>query len=251
MKLNKHKLLKILFVFIFMFFICYETINYLYKNNKMSSEDYINLLLSDAYENDFYSKTVDIFSKNFDPLNVIELPTINSNNLKSSNNKPIIYLVNSNQELYYKSEFNYKPDVLLSTYLLSLELNKVGISTIYEETNLKEFSRLNDISEPLDLLIGEKQDNNPTIKYIIDIGIEDKRINNNDEAYIYLYINEDNFSFMNSLNNYINDISPISKLYYKKSIYNMISIGNTNNSMNEVMKSIRILSKALKEVMNY
>ena len=252
MKLKrKHKFLKIILILIFMFFICYKTINYLYKNNSISTSEYVELLLSDAYENDFYKKTVDMFSKNFNPFNVIELREIHSKNLSSFSiiNKPIIYLINSNQDLYYKSEFGFKPDVLLSTYLLNENLNKIGVPSIYENTSLKEFSSLNDIESPLDLLVSTTLDNNPSIKHIINIGVSN--IKEYDEAYIYIYINESNIDFMKKLNNHLNKIKPgISKMYYEEGIYNHIDIGCSNNSMKEVVKSIKILGESLKEVID-
>ena len=71
---------------------------------------------------------------------------INDPNPTSINN-PIIYLYNSHQLENYSSEnldiYGITPNVLMASYLLRENLNKLGISTIVEEANMSEILSTN------------------------------------------------------------------------------------------------------------
>ena len=58
-------------------------------------------------------------------------------------NNPLVYIYNSHQlENYNNSNleiYGITPNVLMASYLLKEKLNKNGISTIVEDTNLTEF----------------------------------------------------------------------------------------------------------------
>lgn len=263
MKLGKSKsfLIKTILTFLFMSFITIITINYLYTTLNISKNDYFKLLLSDSYGDDFYINLVEIINRNFNPLNVIELKEITSNNLSLSNNileSPIIYFFNSNQSHTYKKEYNINTSVLMSSYLLSNELNELGISTIFESTDIDNFSINNNMTtdEVIDLFIKDKLNTYLTIKYIINIGRSDNRdttvkINDKKYALISLYANKDNITLLNKLNTLLNqNYKGISKIYIDSEYNSFINIdfGGINNSMKEVFNSIEVFSKVFKEV---
>ena len=62
-------------------------------------------------------------------------------------NKPIIYIYNSHQLENYDNEnleiYGITPNVLMASYILKEKLNKLGLSTIVETTNLSDFLNAN------------------------------------------------------------------------------------------------------------
>ena len=264
MNLGKTKsiFIKTILTFLFMSFITILTINYLYTTINISKNDYFKLLLSDTYGEDFYINLVEIINRNFNPLNVIELKEVTSNNLSLSNNiyttNPLIYIFNSDQSDSYKKEYNIDASVMMSSYLLSHELNNLGISSIFESTDINKFSNNNNIStnEVIDLFIKDKLNTYSSIKYIINIGRSNNRnttikINDKKYALISLYANKDNITLLNKLNTLLNkEYNGISKIYIDSEYNSFINIdfGGINNSMKEVLNSIEIFSKVFKEV---
>jgi len=263
MKLGKSKsfFIKTILTFLFISFITVVTISYLYTTLNISKNDYFKLLLSDTYGDDFYINLVEIINRNFNPLNVIELKEVTSNNLSLSNNistNPIVYIFNSNQNDSYKKEYNINTNVLMSSYLLSNKLNEIGISSIFENTDINKFSINNNmnIDEVIDLFVKDKLSTYQSIKYIINIGRTTDRntvvkINEKKYALISLYANKDNITLLNKLNTLLNEkYKGISKIYIDSEYNSFINIdfGGINNSMKEVFNSIEVFSKILKEV---
>lgn len=266
MKLGKKKIiiLNILFIILFMIFISTFTVSYLYKTNNITKDEYFSLLLSDTYGDDFYIKLVEIINKNFNPLKVIEIPSVSANTFNLSNEinitQPIVYIYNEEKE-DYKEEYNVKPNVLFSAYFLCNTLNEIGIQTIFEESNISEFSKNNNLNEneSINLFISEKLNNYPSIKYVFNIGrvIDDKKnttinINNKDYALISLYTSN-NMSLITKLNSILNEkYNGISKIYYNNSYNNAVNIdfGGNENSMKEVYNSIEAFSQIFKEVIS-
>lgn len=264
MKLGKRKsiFIKIILTFLFMSFVMAITISFLYNSINITKNDYFKLLLSDTFGDNFYINLVEMINKNFNPLNVIELKEVKSNTFSLSNNiyvsNPIVYIYNSNQEEVYKEEYNINPSVVVSSYLLSNKLNELKIGSIFEEVNIKEFSQNNnlDIKDTIDIIIKDKLNTYPSLKYIINIrSSNDKntivKINNRKYALIKLYANKDNITLLNKLNTILNEkYKGISKIYVDNEYNSAINIdfGGSNNSMKEVLNSIEVFSSALKEV---
>ena len=245
-----------------MCFIIATTISYLYTTSNISKNDYFKLLLSDTYGDNFYINLVEIINKNFNPLNIIELDEVKSNNFNLSNNiyvsNPIVYIYNSNQDEEYKEEYNINPSIIMASFLLSNKLNELGINSIFEETNINEFSSNNNISdnETLNLFINDKLNTYPSLKYIINIGRSNERkssitINNKKYALIGLYANEENITLLNRINTKLNErYKGISKIYIDSEYNRFINIdfGGVNSSMKEVLNSIEVFSNIFKEV---
>ena len=245
-----------------MCFIMITTISYLYTTSNISKNDYFKLLLSDTYGNNFYINLVEIINKNFNPLNIIQLDEVKSNSFNLSNNiymsDPIVYIYNANQNYEYKEEYNINPSVIMTSFLLSNKLNESGVKSIFEENNINEFSKNNNMSheDTLNLFINDKLNTYSSLKHIINIGRSDVRksviiINNKKYALISLYANEENITLLNKINTKLNEIyNGISKIYIDSEYNRFINIdfGGVNNSMKEVLNSVEVFSNIFKEV---
>lgn len=264
MKLGKRKsiFIKTILTFLFMSFIITITISFLYNSIDITKSDYFKLLLSDTFGNNFYINLVEIINRNFNPLNAIELKEVKSNIFSLSNNiyvsNPIVYIYNSNQDVTYKEEYNINPTVMFTSYFLCNKLNDLGIDTIFEENNIKEFSSNNNLTtkETIDIFIKDKLNTYSSLKYIINIGGSNDinnviKINNKNYALISLYANKDNITLLNKLNTKLNEkYKGISKIYVD-SEYNIainIDVGGIDNSMKEVLNSIELFASFFKEV---
>ena len=252
MKLGKKKFvfIKVLFILLFMAVVSISTISYLYYTNNISSSDYLKIVLSDSYENNFYNNLVEFVSNNLNPLKFIEF---NNNEYKSFSSievdNPIIYIYNSDQSLNYKTEYNFKPNVSLAAYYLSEELNKLKIDTIFEDIN---------ISGDMNLFVSDKLNDYSSIKYVIDLGRstssnDNIRIDGIDYSNISLYTNKSNMKFITKLHTILNkNYKGISKIYFNNTYDDIIKIdiGGYNSNMSSVLKSIKALSSSIGEVIN-
>ena len=183
----RRKLIKCFFIFMFMFFICYVTVNKLYKTNKISNEEYVKLLLSEIYKNksnDFYTNVVRIFSNNFKPENMILIPKLENkiitkteyvkdpNEISIAN--PIVYIYSTDQlKTYIKTDtysYNLIPNTVMSSYLLKDYLNNLGISSITLNINI------NDNKELLKENILKSINTYPSLKYFIDFDRADDNL---------------------------------------------------------------------------
>lgn len=308
MKLKKKKyiLLKSIFVLIFMLFICYQTINYLYKNSDITNEEYIKLILSDSYkskDNNFINNVVKLFSKNFHPLEVLyvkkessiisykeeynydELKLI-SNHIENSNEinitTPILYIYNTHQLENYTKDDNIDsvtPNVMMTSYLLREKLYELGIESIVEDTNMKDFMNTtfnkDEYYKASRTLLIDKKDKYNTIKYFIDIHrdtvnkkISTIEIDNKKYARILFVIGLDNKNYKKNydialvLNSKLNEKYPgISRGIYKKSgnnvngVYNqdidskvmLIEFGGIENNIDEVLNTVTAFSIVFNE----
>lgn len=258
MKLGKkHRILGILFTFLFMLFTCSLTIEYLYNNSNITKDEYLELLLSDTYGDDFYIKLVEIINKNFNPLNIIEMKEVNSNNFNLRNKinieTPLVYIYSTYPNSTYKEEYNIKPNVILAAYLLNENLYNMGVDSIFEDNNIEEFSKNNNLSieEGADVFLNDKLNNYSSIKYVINLGrLESEsntvvKIDNKKYALISFYANKDNISLIKELNSKLNErYKGISKIYFDDSYNSSINInfGSKENTMKEVLNSIDVFS---------
>ena len=92
--------------------------------------------------------------------------------------EPVVYIYNTHQLETYNNEglenYNMNPNVMMASYLLSDKLNKLGIKTISEDTNLREF--IDRMGLPSDELYGasrilfeEAKTKYPSLKLFIDL----------------------------------------------------------------------------------
>lgn len=227
---NKFIFIKVTFIISLITLITLSTIGYLYYTNNISSADYLKLIVSDTYENNLYNNMVEFISNKLNPLKFIEFNNNEYNSfIINETQNPIISIYNSDASLSYKTEYNNKTTVSLSAYYLSSYLNELGINTVLGKENLK---------------------------YVIDIGRSDTsnniKIDGIDYGGIILYTNKDNMNFITKLHIKLNnDCKGISKIYYSNEYDNIkIDIGGYNSNMSSIVKSIKILSNSIKEVIN-
>lgn len=255
MKLGKRRIIIAkVFLILFLIFISVTlTISYLYSLSAINKDLYFKLLVNDIYGNNFYVKLVETISNKLNPLNFIE---INNNNFNLENRlviNPKIYIY-SISNLKYQKEYNVDSNMILLDYYLSEELNNLGISSIYEDNDIKLFSKNNNIStiDALNIFKSDKMENY-NLDYIIEIGMKKHSNCKGKYAKIYLYANESNFKFVSKLNSLLNKkVDGISNIYISNENNEIlkIDIGGSNNYMSEAIKSVKILSNSFYEVIN-
>jgi len=197
-------------------------------------------------------------------------------------NNPIIYLYNSHQLENYSNEnleiYGITPNVLMASYILKEKLNKLGLSTIVETTNLSDFLNVNgwDHSSSYKasrLLLLDNISKYDSLKYFIDIhrdsvskSVSTVTINGKNYAKILFVVGLEHDDYQLNLDNMskINSISEkyypgLSRGIYKKSgsgvngIYNqdvngnviLIEVGAVYNNIEEVLNTMEALSNIL------
>ncbi len=198
---------------------------------------------------------------------------------------PIVYLYNTHQLEEYNSEavydYSVKPNVLIASYILRENLNNLGINTIVETNNVKEYlnnngMNYNDSYHATEYFAREAQKQNPTIKYLIDIhrdaaplDVTYKEINEKPYARVLLVTGmghtkaENNVGFAEKLNEIIeknysglsrgilrSDEEPIYGIYNPdldgKTV--LIEVGGEYNKIEEVNNTMEALAICLEEL---
>ena len=202
---------------------------------------------------------------------------------KVDQDNPLVYIYNTHQLENYNDEnlsiYNITPNVLMASYILKEKLNKLGISTIVEDANIKEFLTINNWSYNSSykatrlLLLDKKTKYSKSLKYFIDfhrdsVPRSSTTIKINDKSYAKVMFviglenenNEENIKQATKLNNLIIKKYPsLSKGLYKKKgpkvngVYNqdvdkncfLIEVGGIDNTIEEVFNTLDILSEVL------
>ena len=197
-------------------------------------------------------------------------------------NNPIVYIYNSHQLENYNNEnleiYGITPNVLMASYILKEKLNKKGISTVVETTNLSDFLNVNGWDHASSykasrLLMLDNIGKYNSLKYFIDIhrdsvskNVSTATINNKSYAKILFVVGLEHGNYQANLDN-MNKINSLSEKYYpglsrgvyKKSgagvngIYNqdinsnviLIEVGAVENTIEEVFNTIEALSNIL------
>ena len=154
-----------------------DTVNYLLNIDFKKPNTILNnsILKSGLTKNEINIEHIDDYS------NMEELKEISSY-IEDPNpvdiNNPIIYIYNSHQLENYNNEnleiYGITPNVLMASYILKEKLNKLGLSTIVETTNLADFLNVNgwDHSSSYKasrLLMLDNISKYDSLKYFIDI----------------------------------------------------------------------------------
>ncbi len=203
------------------------------------------------------------------------------NGLDSSS--PLVYLYNTHQlETYATSSFvedEVVPNVMMASYMLREELNKVNIPTIVEEANLTDVLNTQGLSYAYSYTISrmflESAIRNYTsLEYFIDIhrdspskDVTFMTLNGKNYARVLFVVGlehsnyEENLSLANSLHNILNELYPgLSRGVYKKGgvgvngIYNqdidgnvvLLECGGVDNTIEEVSNTIDAFSHVFK-----
>lgn len=202
-------------------------------------------------------------------------------------NNPIIYIYNTHQLENYNNKnleiYGITPNVLMASYILKEKLNKMGLSTIVEDTNIYEFLNVNGWDyassyKATRLLILDKKNKYSSLKYFIDlhrdsVSKELTTVSINDKTYAKVLfvvgLEHDNYKsnleLATNINNLINKYYPnLSRGILKKEgegvdgIYNqdlssnsmLIEVGGVDNNIEEVFNTIEALSVVLNYYIN-
>lgn len=196
---------------------------------------------------------------------------------------PIVYIYNTHQlETYYSSD-KMHPNVMMAAFLLGEKLNKMGISTLVEDTNMDEFIKTMNL--PSDELYGasrafinQARSKYPNLKFFIDIhrdsiskDISTINIDGKNYARVLFVLGmnnpncEENRLVFEDINNRLSKYYKLSRGIYEISLdyewneaYNqdisknamLIELGGVDNTMEEVLNTIDILSKELGDYIN-
>lgn len=241
-------------------------LNPVFSYNK---EKYIDIKHNDDYSNMEQLKKISSYIEDPYPIDV---------------NKPKIYLYNTHQLENYNNHnldiYNITPNVLMASYILKEKLNKLGISTIVEDTNLSEFLSVNNWNHASSykatrLLLLDKINKYDSLEYFIDIhrdsvgsDITTVSINNKKYARVLFVLGLENKNYnknlevITKLNNLIKKKYPsLTRGIYKKEgpgvdgVYNqdissnciLIEIGGVDNTIEEVFRTIEVLAELIKE----
>lgn len=258
-----------------------DTINHLLKINLKKPHTILNnsILKSANIEKEI------ILEHNDDYSNLEQLQKISSY-IEDPNpidiNSPLIYIYNSHQLENYSNEnleiYGITPNVLMASYILKEKLNKLGLSTIVETTNMTDFLNINgwDHSSSYKasrLLMLDKISKYNSLEYFIDIhrdsvskNVSTVTIANKKYAKILFVVGlehnnyEENIKTMNEINTLAEKYYPgLSRGLYKKSgqgvngIYNqdigknviLIELGAVENNIEEVFNTVEALSNIL------
>ena len=199
-------------------------------------------------------------------------------------NNPIVLIYNTHQLENYDSKnldiYGITPNVMMASYLLKEKLNKMGISTVVEDTNISDFLNLNgwDYSSSYKasrLLILDKISKYPSLKYFIDlhrdsVGRDLTVVDINGKKYAKILfvigLEHDNYNsnleLATNINNlFISNYPNISRGILKKEgpyvdgIYNqdissnsmLIELGGVENNIEEVLNTVEAISVVLKK----
>lgn len=197
---------------------------------------------------------------------------------------PIVYIYNTHQLEGYSAtnfeEYNITPNVLMASYLLKEKLNKIGIPTIVETSNITDFLNLNNWNysysyQASKFFITDTLNQYPNLKLLIDLhrdaipkAASTTTINGKNYAKVLFVVGMEhenanaNLELANLLSNKIKEKYPtLSRGVMTKEgkgvngIYNqnlspnsvLIECGGNENSIDEVMNTIEALSVIIKE----
>lgn len=195
---------------------------------------------------------------------------------------PIIYIYNTHQLENYDNKnldiYGITPNVLMASYILKEKLNKLGLSTIVEDTNMADFLTINGWGSTSSykasrLLIMDKKSKYSSLEYFIDIHrdsisreVSTANIEGKSYAKILFVVGlehdnyEANLETVTNINNLFNEYYPgLSRGIYKKEgpgvdgIYNqdissnsiLIEVGGYENNIEEVFNTIEAISDIL------
>ena len=295
---KKLKFTKIILLFLIILFSYLLTSNYLNNKRTVDPKSYIKSLLDNGLNNQLNKKEKSNNSNNINPISLFEYNLSIKSTAKEFEkqtveyieqvngkmNDPIIYIYNTHESEEYKIDYRYEysivPNVKITSYLLQEKLENLGINSIVETASVKDILNQNNWAyrysyKASRVLLEKVYDNNPSLKYFIDIhrdsSVYDKTtIDYNGKKYVKILfvvgLEHQNYEYNLNLAKKINEmmenkIPGISRGISKKEglgvngIYNqdfnknciLIEVGGVENSIQEVSNTINVLGAVLKE----
>lgn len=231
---------------------------------KLNSND-VHLVYNENYENEIES-------------------VINYMSKPKNNSEPLVYIYNTHQTESYNNDYlkayNITPNVLMASYLLKEKLEKLGIPTLVEESNITEFMRINnwvykDSYKASRFYLLDTMNKYSNIKLFIDLhrdSVSHKnsttKIGDKKYAKVLFVVGKEHENYKQNLElaNYINnkivrDYPSLSRGVLEKDgsgvngIYNqdlsgkcmLLELGGNENNISEVLNTIEIMSNIIKE----
>jgi len=201
--------------------------------------------------------------------------------------EPLVYIYNSHQTEGYSKEYlkneNITPNVLMAGYLLKEKLDKLGVPTIIEESNISEFLRINNWNynasyKASRFYLLDVMEKYPSIKLFIDLhrdalskNSSTVTLNNKKYAKVLFVVGKEHKDYQQNLNlaNQLNDLikakyptltrgvlqkegSNVNGIYNQDLSSNIIllELGGHENTITEVLNTIEIISIIIKEHIN-
>lgn len=209
---------------------------------------------------------------------------ISDMNPEQNKEEPIVYIYNTHQTEEYNLnsvlDYSIKPNVMIASYIMREKLNEIGIDSLVETNNMKNYLDKYNYKYNMSYHASEyfarlKQQEYPSIKYMIDIHRDSAKLgttllNTGTKRYAkVLYVvglehttAENNIGFAEKLHEKTeNELRGLSRgISYKtgpavNGIYNqnlngksvLIEIGGVDNTIEEVNNTIEVLVKIIKE----
>ncbi len=200
-------------------------------------------------------------------------------------NEPIVYIYNTHQLEEYSSimpyEYSVKPNVMIASYIMREQLGNLGIQSVVETNNIKEYLSASDMSFNKSYLASEyfarkAEEEYPSIKYLIDIhrdsasyDITYKEIDGKSYARVLLVtgmehtLPENNIGFAEEIEEILErDYPGLSRGILRKNgtpiyaTYNqnlfgksvLFEVGGEENKIEEVNNTMEVLAKVLSEI---
>ena len=198
--------------------------------------------------------------------------------------EPVVYIYNTHQLETFSNlgleSYKMTPNIMMASSLLSERLNKEGIKTVWEDTNMDDFIKTmglpsNELYGASRVFITQAREKYPTLKYFIDLhrdsvnkDISTIEIDGKNYARVLFVLGttnrtaEENRVMMQKLSDNINQKYPkLSRGIYERETedwyeaYNqdisknaiLIELGAKENTITEVLNTIEVLSKELAE----
>lgn len=238
---------------------------------EIESSSYVSLITeSDAPDEEYNYEDLGKISEHINDPNPVDV------------DNPVVYIYNSHQLENYSDDgmeiYNVTPNVMMAAFLLKEKLNKLGISTIVEDTDITNLMKLNGWNyngsyKASRIAIMAAKNKYDSLKYFIDIhrdsvgkNISSVTINGKDYAKILFLVGlenptyEGNLLMMSDLNSMVDKKYPkLSRGILKKQgkgvngVYNqdissgvmLIEIGGKDNNINEVINTTDALANIL------
>lgn len=208
-------------------------------------------------------------------------------NEKKQVSEPLVYIYNTHQTEGYSNEtfenYNITPNVLMASYLLKEKLEKLDIPTLVEESNITEFMRINNWSykdsyKASRFYVLDAINKYSSVKLFIDLHRDSiskdnstVEINNKKCAKVLFVVGKEHDNYKMNLetteiiNNKIKEKYPnLTRGIMQKEgssvngIYNqdlssnsiLLELGGNENNIGEVLNTIDLLSKIIKEYLD-
>jgi len=282
---KKHNIMYFFVAFLFLYILFGVDVNVkLFSSN----EEFINHMLKDSNYYIKYEKNNNIVSEIikyvFNYVKKDEEVDIVPVYKNEETYEPIIYIYNSHQLEKYSNKnyeaYNITPDVMMASYIFKEMLEKEGISTLVENSNIIEYMNLNNYSfgysyKASRFFLENRIKEYPSLNFFIDLHRDSAtkkystvNINGKDYAKILFVVGlehsnyKENLDTANSINNIVKTKYPTLTrgVLTKKGagvngIYNqdigknavLIEVGAYQNTIDEVYNTLEILAPIIKE----